>query len=122
MRRRTLAISLVLACMFVALFGLSATTAAAHHHGEHCPLTGAEPSLCVTVLDHIEHWHTIFAVVLSTLVVFGVLLLASRILWLSQVSIRKRRQVARPMRWHQTQRPSLLQELFSQGLLNPRVP
>lgn len=90
-----------------------------HAHTSHCPYAPVSSALCATLVSHLEHWQV------STLgVIANALLLVVALTLLHSFAVRYFLQYARnqQMRARENIRPPLLVELFSRGLLNPRVP
>lgn len=113
---------LIVSVLFVliAAFGLPLTSSIFMDHGE-CPFMVSGTVLCAVPLTHITHWKVAFAATLvealflSTLVLL--LLLQPRIADFSRfrsTCLLRRRQMP--------ELPTLLQELFSQGILHPKAP
>jgi hypothetical protein len=84
-----------------------------HHAG--CPLQSAQMVLCSkAALEHLSLWQSMFASTLSILVLLlGVIFIRFRVepLSLATASVRFRT-------YHNSPRPTFLQELFSSGILN----
>ena len=107
-------------------FGLSTFlglyVAAGHQgHDAHCPFVQVESSLCATVLDHIDHWQVAFAAVLVALLIctlVGTAVLHALPLFLTPKRVRFREDPES----RAPDRPTLYQELFARGILNPRAP
>lgn len=108
------------AFLAVGVFGMMAMTG--HHHEPGCPFMPGEQAICqMDVFDHISAWQEAFSVVVPSLIV---LLLAAAVVfytwqreWPPDISIRVR---LRPQQ--QNQIANLYQELFSRGILNPKIP
>ena len=111
---------LLVIVVVVALLGMPLIIASPMHHEMGCPFMSEQAALCVTsILEHIKHWQTAFAAVLfeiftlCALALFlqrpllGMLLAPERIRWRAHTD--------------SPARPTLLQELFSRGILNPKV-
>jgi hypothetical protein len=89
-------------------------------HESHCPFVAGEMSFCATTLEHLDHWQLAFsAVVVEILVFLGIAIVLSvwPILLLVRQSTAPPNILSRRLR-----RPTMLQELFSQGLLHPKAP
>jgi hypothetical protein len=104
-----------------ALLGLYLSVENHHSHEAHCPFFAVEMSLCATPLDHLTHWQTAFAATLSFFIVYIVILVvgvfASLLLpLLKRARLRESPQPRAP------DRPTLFQQLFSQGILNAKIP
>lgn len=70
----------------------------------------------MTVFDHIAHWQSAFASTLIEILTFGVVLSAF-VYW----GLLPRKREWSPPVFYSLSRPTLLQELFSQGLLNSKA-
>ena len=112
-------------CVGVLAYSASMTQMDMHHDmggatQQICPMMGNTPA-CANALDHISHWRTSFtALLVEILAVFAlaVLMFVRRDLFeLYDTQYEKHR-----LREHVPIRPTLFQELFSQGILNPKVP
>lgn len=119
---RNLARFLVLAFVSVTLFGLPLSLPVLTHHSHHCPPMGTEMARCATVLDHIDHWQEAFAGVVTAFLLLAAVAYVLQVLRLRPVTFitQVRRHCNRS--FHDPGRPTLFQELFSQGLLNPKIP
>ncbi|MEK7601982.1 MAG: hypothetical protein AAB472_00620 [Patescibacteria group bacterium] len=122
MSTRILTRLLLLTFATVTLFGLTFTASSPAHHDSHCPLMGSEMSLCATALDHIEHWQIAFAAALPVIVVFTALLLVTVLLYFPFLPRGNRVRLKWKSEIRLENHPTLYQELFAQGLLNPRIP
>lgn len=108
------------AFLAVGVFGMMAMTG--HHHEPGCPFMPGEQAICqMDAFDHISAWQEAFTAVVPSLVI---LLLAVAVVfyvwrreWPPDIPARVR---LRPKRQNQT--PNLYQELFSRGILNPKIP
>lgn len=113
---------LLVIILIVALLGMPLLFAGPMHHEMGCPFVSGEAAFCATnFLQHITHWQTAFAVVLGELLVIAGLALAVLYQW--RVLMLPERSFARiRMRGRTPERPTLLQELFSRGILNRKEP
>jgi len=106
--------------ILVALFG--AYAALTHDsHTDGCPLMVSGEVICGnTILDHLSLWQTMFA---GTLAAFSFVLLRMFAL-LRDAPVPDASPYVSVCMFcaHATDRPTLLQELFSRGLLNPKSP
>lgn len=120
MKIKVLAPIALFAFVLTAVFGLYLPTMA-HMGHEGCPFAPASTAVCVATLAHLEHWQSSFAAVLLKLLVLAavVLILIARVDFIVQQEVqfvRYRLRVGVP------KRPTLLQELFAQGILNRKEP
>lgn len=113
--------SLILTAFIVAaVFGLYLVILAPAEHHSGCPFSAAAEA-CVSQLEHLTHWQSSFAAIAAELVVLFALALA--ILGstgLPDLGLRQYR--AYRLRERVPRRPTLLQELFSQGILHRKEP
>ncbi len=112
--------SIVLTAFIVAaVFGLYIVILAPMEHAG-CPFS-ASASACIAPLEHLTHWQSSFAAIAAELVALFALALAV----LSSVNLldasTKQYGVYR-QRERIPKRPTLLQELFSQGILHRKEP
>jgi len=119
-----LILSLFLGAMFLSLFQMSFSTDMSHHGMEDCPFMSHSEILCsMNVTDHIEAWQSVFS---SLINIFTFLILSSvGTLALPAFFLKKYNPfppLYRKIRKHiytYFYRP--LQELFSNGILNPKL-
>lgn len=82
-----------------------------------CPFMQGQMSMCsMTVIDHINHWQSAFALTLTELLTV-VAVVATLVLW----QLLPRKEEASPPSARESQRPTIFQELFSQGILNSKA-
>ena len=112
-------------CVGVLAYSASMTQMDMHHDmggatHQICPMMGNTPA-CANAFDHISHWQTSFtALLVEILVIFvlAVLVFVRRDLFkLHDTQYEKHR-----LRERIPIRPTLFQELFSRGILNPKMP
>lgn len=86
-------------------------------HGGGCPFMPGQVSMCsMTALDHIEYWQSAFTFILFEVLTFAAVAL---VLLFGFPPIQGRgHSPPRPIR---ILHPTLFQELFSRGLLNPKL-
>ena len=109
---------LLVIIVIVALLGMPLLLASPMHHEMGCPFTSGEAIFCATnFLQHITHWQTAFAIVLGEILVIAALALVALYQWRTIV-LPGRRFARIRMRSRTPMRPTLLQELFSRGILN----
>lgn len=111
-------------CVGVLAYSASMTQMDMHHDmggatKQLCPMMGNAPA-CANVFAHISHWQTTLAgtfVEMLVLVVMAFVFVRSfgRLFWY---------RLTRPLRISKSVLPipTIFQELFSQGILNPKVP
>lgn len=118
MSLRTYAPLILVIVVIVALLGMPLMLSSPLHHEMGCPFVPGQVALCATnIFEHITHWQTAFAMILAEILAVVALVLVALYQW---------RLVAPPepgfarirMRRRVPERPTLLQELFSQGILN----
>lgn len=103
---------------FVAAVTGPVLTFATPHH--HCPFVAGEMSFCITTLSHLDHWQVAFAAILMELsVLIAIALVFSSRSWSLHLQLSS---AAPPIPRYRSRRPTLFQELFSQGLLHPKAP
>jgi hypothetical protein len=110
----------VLLAMFVlaALFGLNIMFTDAMHGAEGCPFARGVALCSSMILDHLSMWHSIFA---ATLVSFLSILILTPLVstWRDGAPLALRAPAS--TRAREPVRPPFVQELFSQGILNPKT-
>jgi hypothetical protein len=104
----------------VAIFGVSFSVPSSHRaagYDRGCPFEAG----CVTLLEHLEHWKSAFTAIEAEFIVFFAVLAFVVTLIAPAVAVKKRLSAWR-RRSRLPIRPPLLQELFSQGILNRKEP
>ncbi len=120
MNTHILASIVLSAFVLLAVFGLFLSSGGYRGH-EGCPFTSTTAAICVAPLAHLEHWQSSFVAVLVELATLFVAVMVMvvwfdwRILKDPQIE-RFRLQERIPIR------PTLFQELYSQGILNRKEP
>lgn len=101
--------------IFVAVFGLPMLLSNTEHHAG-CPLQGAGAVMCEsTILEHFSMWQAMFASFLSLFVFVCAVCLAFGVPAPTLARVQHfRRRIP--------DRPTLMQELFSRGILNRKEP
>lgn len=104
--------------IMMAVLGMPLMLSNPMHHEMGCPFMSGQAAFCATsLLEHIKHWQMAFGTILTELLLAAVLALIVLREWraagLREPSIARVR-----MRSREPDRPTLLQELFSQGILN----
>ena len=106
--------------VIIAVLGMPLMLASPMHNGIGCPFMTGEMTLCATsVLLHIQHWQTAFATILAEIL----LLCALALFFLRPFSaaLFDTGQARWHVRKHALPRPAVFPELFSDGILNPKV-
>lgn len=116
MNTRLIANILLAALIIGAVFGLYLPMMSHAGHEAGCPFTPGGTAVCTTPLAHLKHWQSAFAAVLADILI---------LLAFAFFSIRAEffkppeRQIATfAVRKRGPERPTLMQELFSDGILN----
>jgi hypothetical protein len=115
------------AILFIAVFltvgSVGIMAMSGHHHEPGCPFMPGEQVICqMDVFDHISAWQSTFASILPTIVPLILLVGIVSVFWkydsppdrLVRISLARWRE--------QSARVSIIQELFSNGILNPKAP
>lgn len=105
----------------VGLFGMMTMTG--HHHEPGCPFMPGEHVICqMDVFDHIDAWQSMFTTTLPSLIlllsVAAIAFFVFKREWPPDIPILA---VLLSERHHRTI-PNLYQQLFSRGILNPKIP
>jgi hypothetical protein len=119
--KTTIAILSIAAFLVIGSVGIMAMSG--HHHEPGCPFMPGEQAICqMDVFDHISAWQSTFTTVVPELVVYLLLAAAVFVAWryYSPPDLFVRVPLAR--RKFEPARVSVVQELFSSGILNPRAP
>lgn len=104
--------------VFVSLFGLPALLSHPDHH-MGCPLQGAQTVMCEnTIIEHVSMWQTMFASVVSLLIVCIAGLAVVGTTLMHALDERLRIRVPALV----SHRPLVLQELYSNGIHNRKEP
>lgn len=112
-----LSIAAFLAIGSVGMMGMS------DHHEPGCPFMPGEQAICqMDVFDHISAWQSMFTTTLPALAIYLVLTAVIFVAWIyySPPDLFVRAFLER--RRFEPARISIIQELFSSGILNPRAP
>lgn len=120
MRVRVLLAKLVLAAFTVAaLFGIYGMISFSHAEYGNCPLSPIQHSLCATPLEHLDHWQVVFTAIFAELLV---LLSLAAAFTIGAAITPELRTSSQQVKLYAPPRPTLLQELFSQGILHRKEP
>ncbi len=108
------------AFVLAALFGIYGMVSFTHAEHGSCPFSPAQHSLCTTPLEHLAHWQVVFTAVFTEILVLFALI----VVFFSNgvLSPDSPRQTWWRDRRNVHLRPTLLQELFSQGILHRKEP
>ena len=118
MATRFIALATVVIFVFVALFGLSLLLSHSGHHAG-CPLMAAEEVMCEsTIFEHVSIWQALFVSIVNTLLT---LILTVFVSWKIETPKLEFEHV-RLRCISRAPRPTLLQELYAQGILNRKEP
>lgn len=114
-------ISLLLIIVVVAaVLGMPLMFASPMHHEMGCPFMPGQAAMCATtLLEHLRHWQSAFAMILTELLLITAF--ACVALWQRYRAPPSRGFEKIRMRSRAPDKPTLLQELFSSGILNPKV-
>ena len=117
---RILASCIVLSFVLVGTFGMTAFLNDPMHSG-HCPFTLDESAICTTsILQHLGHWQAAFADIVASGLLIAIFVLVQILPDIFKLPDRRR---AALFQIHRRPEPVLLfQQLFSQGILNRKVP
>lgn len=92
------------------------------HMSAGCPLMRGELAVCAsTIVEHLNHWQLAFATVLFELLTFAAVTLLAFGVWSPYTLLAPNHERTR-LRSRAPARPTLLQELFSRGILNRKEP
>lgn len=94
-----------------------------HHHEPGCPFMPGENVICqMDVFDHISAWQHMFTSVVPSLVIL--LLSAAVVVFVGQRKRPPDIPILSGIRNFSRQKdiPNLYQQLFSKGILNPKIP
>lgn len=111
---RSLALLILVALVFV----VGSLYMPPMHDGYATCLAPGSTALCATPLSHREHWQSTFSVVLLGLLAYALLLFVTTTR--TPIFSEKGQAYAR-VRKRVPDRPLLLQELFSNGILHPKI-
>lgn len=111
---------LLVVVAFVVLLGMPLMLASPMHHEMSCPFMPGQAAMCrATILEHLKHWQSAFATILAELLLITAF--ACVALWQRYRAPPERRFEKMRIRSRVPDRPAFLQELFSNGILNPKV-
>lgn len=118
---RSLIAKYVLAAFVIAaLFGVYGMVSLGHGAHGGCPVSPSEHTLCASPLEHLSHWQVVFTAV------FGQILALFALVAVFVGLITSAQDVSGQYSWRRYTRtplrPTLLQELFSQGILHRKEP
>ena len=109
---------------FVGGLGMFAISGMDHHHMTGCPFMPGEQAICqMDAFDHITAWQNAFTAVVPS---FVVLLLVALVLYISFRWLDHPPNATNKIHLRvgniRIKIPNLYQELFSNGILNPKIP
>lgn len=108
--------------VMAAVFGLPLMLSSPMHHEMGCPFTPAQAAICATsVLEHVKHWQVAFASIFINLLVIASLAFVAARQWNFAHEALQNSAWAK-VRDHVPDRPTLLQELYADGILNRKEP
>ncbi len=128
--KKTLLVSLLITFMFVGGFGVFHFGMDMDMEGgmSGCPFMGMTAICEMTPYEHISEWQAAFTTLphtnTLTLLLISLLALFISLAWLGRIPIRPPLSLAPPVRYTQREEKpivNLLQELFSSGILNPKL-
>ena len=124
MSQTTRLLSLIITIAFIAVAGFGLMAMPSHHHEVGCPFMPGEQVVCpMNAFDHISAWQNMFTTTLPTLVVL--LLAIAFVVLIPWENSGPPRVLVRSHLYRRdgpTLPPSLYQELFSSGILHPKIP
>ena len=114
--------ALVAVVVIVAVLGMPLVLGAPIHHENGCPFMPGQSFACATgIFEHITHWQSAFATIFAEL--FALATLALFVLRKQRIFFFSDQRLGRiQIHTHNPPRPTLFQELFSQGILNRKEP
>ncbi len=117
---RTFTPLLLVIVVVVAVLGMPLVLMGPMHQEMGCPWGMGQTAICATsVLAHIQHWQAVFSIILVELLAVAALTIFAFRHW--QLSVLPNRSFQRIRYRNSTpNRPTLLQELFAQGILHPK--
>lgn len=120
--KKILGIIAVTSFIFVVSFG-AINMVPSHHHEPGCPFMIGEQAVCaMDLFDHIRAWQSTFMAYLPSVLLLIALAYVCSAFWkITDPPNRLLSYLYRPRRC-QADRNILYQELFSQGILNPKAP
>ena len=108
------------AFILAALFGIYGMVSFAHAEHGSCPFSPGQHSACATPLEHLGHWQAVFTATFAEVLVLFALLVCFVVS--TTVVPNAQRHTPWSYRQYKPPRPTLLQELFSQGILHRKEP
>lgn len=120
MKKASYTYILLITLVFSAVFGLYLMPMG-HMGGMDCPFAPGSFSMCATPLAHLEHWQTALMATLIQLVLLVLALVVLAFFRAEPDANKDPRYERYRLRRNIPVRPPLFQELFSQGILNPRL-
>lgn len=119
MSTRILTYGIVIVFVSFAVFGLYVPMAGHADHGSGCMFSFGFATICGLSLAHLDHWKAALMATFTSLLLLWVALLAP-------LSARPAPHDVHHLRYRTRrcapQKPTLFQELFAAGILNPKAP
>ena len=120
--KNILGVIVVFAFISLAVFGVL-TMVQSHHHEPGCPFMTGEQSICpMGLLEHISAWRSTFTVSIPYIFLLVVNLFFVISLWQFTYPPNNLFLISRRLKRNNNSLNFLYQELFSQGILNPKAP
>ncbi len=111
---------LLVVIVVIALLGMPLMLASSAHHEMDCTFMSGHMALCaMNVLQHIQHWQAAFAAILVELLLVAALAGIAMRQW-EAVTLPERDFARIRIQNRVPARPTLLQELFSRGILHSK--
>ncbi|PIR84040.1 hypothetical protein COU18_01380 [Candidatus Kaiserbacteria bacterium CG10_big_fil_rev_8_21_14_0_10_51_14] len=106
--------------VIAAVLGMPLILSSSMHYEMGCPFMSGQTAICVSpVLEHLRHWQTAFATILAELLLIAALTLLAMRQWYLLLPEKRFERIR--TRSRAPDRPTLLQELFARGILNPKI-
>lgn len=119
--KSTIAILFVTAFLVIGSVGIMAMSG--HSHEPGCPFMPGEQAICqMDVFDHLSAWQSTFTTILPSVITLILLAGVAFVAWKYYSPPNLFVRPTLPKRRFQPVRVSVVQELFSSGILNPRAP
>ncbi|OGG72747.1 hypothetical protein A3A38_03750 [Candidatus Kaiserbacteria bacterium RIFCSPLOWO2_01_FULL_53_17] len=107
--------------VIVAVLGMPLMLASPVHQEMGCPFAMGQTTICsMSIFEHVAHWRIAFAAIFAELLVVAALALIAVRQW-ELVALPEPGFVRIRLRSRAPARPTLFQELFSRGIVHPKV-